>query len=141
MITKNKQLSSGLEDYLETIYIAHIKKQPLKGAELARQLNISRASVSEALSKLVAKKLIKYDSYKEISITEEGKEQAIKIYNKHNALKHFFEEIIGVEKKEAEENACKIEHIISQNVFDKISDFTQFCRENPEIINKYKKLK
>ena len=138
MITKHKQLSSGLEDYLETIYIAHMANKTLKGAELARQLNISRASVSEALTKLVTKKLIKYDSYKDITLTKEGEMQALKIYRKHNALKKFFEEILGIEKKEAEENACRIEHIISQNVYNRISDFTQFCKENPQIIEKYK---
>lgn len=55
MTEKAKNLSSGLEDYVEAIYIAHLNNKPLKGAELARQLNISRASVSEALAKLVAK--------------------------------------------------------------------------------------
>ena len=62
MTEKAKNLSSGLEDYVEAIYIAHLNNKPLKGAELARQLNISRASVSEALAKLVAKNLIKYNS-------------------------------------------------------------------------------
>ena len=51
----NKDLTSGLEDYIEAIYIADINKTQLKGAELARNLNISRASVSEALAKLVSR--------------------------------------------------------------------------------------
>ena len=56
MCAKTQTLTSGLEDYLEEIYIAHLNDTPLKGAELARKLNISRASVSEALSKLVTVK-------------------------------------------------------------------------------------
>ena len=79
MTEKAKNLSSGLEDYVEAIYIAHLNNKPLKGAELARQLNISRASVSEALAKLVAKNLIKYNSYEAISITKEGIEEAKKV--------------------------------------------------------------
>ena len=63
MNSETKSLSSGLEDYLEAIYIAHLNNKPLKGAELARQLRISRASVSEALAKLVSKDLIKYNRY------------------------------------------------------------------------------
>ena len=92
-MTKNsKTLSSGLEDYIETIYIAQLKNLPLKGADLARQLCVSRASVSEALAKLVAKKLITYNSYETISLTPLGIEFAQNVYNKHHTLKMFFED-------------------------------------------------
>ena len=105
MTEKAKNLSSGLEDYVEAIYIAHLNNKPLKGAELARQLNISRASVSEALAKLVAKNLIKYNSYEAISITKEGIEEAKKVYEKHHTLEQFFETVLGITKSEASENA------------------------------------
>ena len=101
MTEKAKNLSSGLEDYVEAIYIAHLNNKPLKGAELARQLNISRASVSEALAKLVAKNLIKYNSYEAISITKEGIEEAKKVYEKHHTLEQFFETVLGITKSEA----------------------------------------
>ncbi len=136
-----KNLSSGLEDYLEAIYISHINNEPLKGAELARKLNISRASVSEALSKLVAKSLIKYSSYEAIAITQSGIDEAMKVYTKHHTLEHFFEKVLGIEKAEASENACKIEHIVSQNILDEMQDFTQFCQKHTEILELYKKEK
>lgn len=139
MPVKNSTLSSGLEDYLEAIYVSHINNAPLKGAELARKLNISRASVSEALSKLVAKDLIKYSSYEAISITKSGIQEAKKVYNKHHILKNFFEEILEIEPDEAGRNACEIEHIISQNALNKIVKFTEFCEENNEFIEKFKK--
>ena len=139
MVLAVKNLSSGLEDYLEAIYLSHINNKPLKGAELARQLGISRASVSEALSKLVAKKLISYNSYKAISITKLGIEKAAKIYNKHHILENFLIKVLGIEKNEAGENACEIEHIISQNVLNKICSFTEFCENNKEFIDKYNK--
>lgn len=141
MCAEIKNLSSGLEDYIEAIYIAHKNNKPLKGAELARQLCISRASVSEALAKLVAKGLIKYNSYEAISITDIGIEEAIKIYNKHNALEQFFEKVLGIDKKEAGVNACKIEHIISENVLNEMKNFTEFCQKNSEILEKYNKEK
>ena len=136
-----KNLSSGLEDYLEAIYISHINNEPLKGAELARKLNISRASVSEALSKLVAKGLIKYSSYEAIAITQSGIDEAMKVYTKHHTLEHFFEKVLGIEKAEASENACKIEHIVSQNILDEMQDFTKFCQKHTEILELYKKEK
>ena len=138
MITKKSTLSSGLEDYLEAIYIAHVNNKPLKGAELARQLKVSRASVSEALSKLVSKNLIKYSSYENISITNEGISQATKVYEKHSTLEDFFETVLGISKMEASENACKIEHIISENIIDRITNFTKYCKQNKEITEKFK---
>lgn len=80
MLLQNKEsnLTSGLEDYIETIYMSHLNDTPLKGAELARQLCVSRASVSEALSKLVAKGLIRYNSYESIALTPQGINEAKK---------------------------------------------------------------
>lgn len=134
-----KNLSSGLEDYLEAIYIAHVNNEPLKGAELARKLNISRASVSEALAKLVAKNLIKYNSYEAIAITQAGIDEARKVYNKHHTLEQFFQIVLGIQKTEASENACKIEHIVSQNLLNEMQDFTKFCQNHTEILELYKK--
>ena len=139
MVTKDKNLSSGLEDYLETIYIAHVNNKPLKGAELARQLNVSRASVSEALAKLVAKKLINYNSYENISITNNGLKEAKKVYQKHHILETFFQEVLGVEKSQASENACKIEHIISQDLIDRIEKYIKYCENHNEITENFKK--
>ena len=141
MTTNKKNLSSGLEDYLEAIYIAHLNNKPLKGAELARQLGISRASVSEALTKLVAKDLIKYSSYEAISITQKGIEEAKTVYSKHHTLEQFFEKILHIEKSEASKNACEIEHIISQNVLDELAKFTKYCENHKDFINTYHKEK
>ncbi len=141
MPAKNKTLSSGLEDYLETIYIAHLQNKSLKGAELARQMNISRASVSEALSKLVSKELIKYNSYEAITLTKNGLEEAKTVYQKHHTIKEFFEKVLGIEQAEAGENACKIEHIITQNILEEMTNFTNFCNNHSEILELYKKEK
>lgn len=141
MCAKAQTLSSGLEDYLEEIYVAHLNNTPLKGAELARKLSISRASVSEALSKLVARDLIKYNSYSSISLTQKGIEDAQRIYATHHILKNFFEEVLEIQPEEASENACKIEHIISKNVLDKTIEFTKFYQKNKESIMKLKKEK
>lgn len=137
-MTKEEVLSSGLEDYIEAIYVAHLNDTILKGAALARKLNVSRASVSEALNRLVGKGLVNYSSYEAITLTEKGLTLAKKVYNKHHVLKNFFEKVLNVTPIEAGENACKIEHIISQNVLDKMIKFTTFVQEHPEISSKFK---
>ena len=132
-----KTLSSGMEDYLEAIYIADINKTQLKGAELARNLNISRASVSEALAKLVSKDLIKYESYGNIKLTSKGKSEAVRVFHKHNVLKEFFEKILFVDPEEAEEIGCKTEHIVSKQVLEKIRQYTLYCQRHPEIAENF----
>ena len=131
---ESKLLSSGLEDYIEATYIADINKTQLKGAELARNLNISRASVSEALGKLVSAGLIKYESYGYINLTEQGREEAVKVYHKHNVIKEFFEKILLIKPAEAEDIGCKTEHFISGNVLVKMREYTLFCERHPEIV-------
>lgn len=134
-MTKTEMLSSGLEDYIETIYIAHLNNVPLKGADLARKLNISRASVSEALARLVGKGLILYNSYEAITLTDKGIKLAKEVYNKHHILKEFFEKVLNVPASEASENACKIEHIISQGILDKMKNFTQSYKNQENVSN------
>ena len=134
-------LTSGLEDYIEAIYIVSIKNETIKGVQLAKMLNISRASVSEALSKLVSKGLIEYKSYGNITLTKNGIILAKKVYAKHNILKIFFETVLGVNEEDAGKIACKIEHIVSQDILDKIEKLTLFCNKTPEFLEKFKNYK
>ena len=127
-------ISAGLEDYIEAIYVAEINHKSLKGAELARMLNISRASVSEALSRLVSKGLIQYESYGIVSLTTAGQEEAKNVYTKHKILKNFFETVLGISPDESSKNACKIEHIVSGEIIEKIRKLTLICAKNPDIL-------
>ena len=135
----SKILSSGLEDYIEKVYIAQTKNIQLKAADLARDFNISRASVSEALARLVSKNLIEYKSNKNIILTLEGKKVAQAIYNKHSILSDFLSFVLSVPQKEAEENACKIEHIISDNIVKEIYSFTKYCKLHQEFLDNFRK--
>ena len=137
---KNSNLTSGLEDYIEAIYIASSENKTIKGVELAKILKISRASVSEALSKLVAKGLIEYKSYGNIMLTKNGITQAKKVYAKHNILRAFFETVLDIKPEEASDNACKIEHIISKNVLDKIEKLTLYYNETPDALERIRNL-
>lgn len=132
-------LSASLEDYLEIICNLIEDNGGAKAVEIARKFNISRASVSEALSKLAEKELIIYEGHKGIRITEKGLKQAKKVIHRHNTLTDFFENTLGVEKVIAENNACKIEHVISDDVFDRLVCFQNFCRGNSDLIDLFKK--
>ena len=133
------KLSASLEDYLEIICNLLKTGDNVKAVEVAKKLNISRASVSEALAKLAERNLIVYDSHKGITITTEGLKKAQDVILKHNTLTAFFEETLGLKKDVAEDNACKIEHVISDDVFKRIMKFQQYCENNKEITDNFKK--
>lgn len=131
-------LSASLEDYLEIICNSLENNESVKAVELAKKLNVSRASVSEALSKLSEKNLIVNEGHKGITITNEGLKRAQEVILKHNTLTSFFENILGLDKEISEENACKIEHVISDDVFSRIKDFHLYCEQNKKFIDKFK---
>ncbi len=128
-----EKLTSSLEDYLETIYNVLEQNQKVRAIDISRELNVSRASVTEALKKLADKNLINYGRYNVISMTEDGKNQALKVIEKHNTLLYFFETIMGLDSQEAVETACKIEHVISQNVLERFAALKDFHQSHPEI--------
>lgn len=135
----NDYLSASLEDYLEIICNLHGTSKSVKAVDIAKQLNISRASVSEALFKLAEKKLIIYEGHKGITITPEGLKLAKEVIKKHKTVTAFFEKTLGLDKNEAEKNACKIEHVISNRVFNRLFAFQKYCNKNNEFINEFKK--
>ena len=132
-------LTASLEDYLEIIYNSIETNNSIKAVEIAKRLNISRASVSEALTRLSDKGLIVYEGHKGITITEEGRKKAKKVIVKHNTLSAFFENTLGITKEIAEESACKMEHVISEDVFKRIAQFQKYCEENNTFVENFKK--
>lgn len=130
-------LSSGLEDYIEVIYLSLLNNEQIKGADLARKLEITRASVSEALAKLATKQLISYSDNKSILLTSQGIKEAKKVYSKHHILKDFFEIVLNIPSETAEENACRIEHIISKQILNKMKTFTKIFQKNKQFLDLY----
>ncbi len=116
------ELSSNLEDYLEVICNNTNSGKTIRAVDVSRELKISRASVTEALKKLSDKGYVNYSSYGSITLTDLGFDTAQKVISKHNILQRFFEKL-GLSSKEASENACKIEHVITDNAFNKIAEF------------------
>lgn len=118
-------ITNSMEDYLESIYLIHKSGSPVRTKELANKLNVKLPSVTEAIQKLAKKKMINYKKYGNIIITKKGKLAAKKIYKKHEILYRFFVDVLGINKSIAEEEACKIEHVMSKNTMDKLKEFLE----------------
>lgn len=105
------------ENYLETILILQKRNGIARSVDIANELNFSRASVSRAMSLLKNSGYIEIGNINQIILTDTGREIAEKVYEKHCTLKEFLT-YIGVEKEIATEDACKMEHIISEQTFE-----------------------
>lgn len=135
-----EKLSISLEDYIEEIYIQVLDAGHAKVTDIANKLGVKKASVTGAMNTLAEKELINYAPYSPITLTKKGEKIAKEILTKHKNLVSFFVEVLGANKNEAVEIACKMEHIVSKKIFDNMVKLTEFVKEHAknEIKNLYK---
>ena len=107
------------EMYLETLLILSKENENVRSNDLAVKMGFSRPSVCRAVKLLRQDKLISVDGSGFLTLTNSGREIAEKIYERHNVISAFFESI-GVSSETASEDACRIEHVISDESFDKL---------------------
>lgn len=123
-------ITKSLEDYIEYIYTSISNDKELKAIDIAKKFNISRASVSEALIRLCELGLVIYEGRKGIIVTEKGEIEAKRVIKKHQILLNFFNKTLNVEYEKASDNACKIEHVIDDDVVSILEKFNQFSDKN-----------
>ena len=111
-------LESG-EMYLETIYVLSLKSDTVRGIDIGEYMGYSKPSVSRALGLLKDDGLVRKDSDGYIKLTEAGEILAKRIYERHSVLSKLFMDL-GVDEKTATEDACRIEHYISDTTFEAI---------------------
>ena len=107
------------EMYLESIYVLCKTKNSVRSIDVAEHMNYSKPSVSRAVGLLKKEGYIVVDADGYISLTEEGKEKANQIFERHTVLTKMLISF-GVDKEVASEDACRMEHVISQDSFDAI---------------------
>lgn len=119
------------EMYLKTILILKERNGQVRSIDIARELDFSKPSVSRAVGILKEDGYISIDSSGFIELTDKGNKVAKDIYEKHIILTEFFTTVIKVSPEIAEEDACKIEHVISDETFQGIKEILEKekCRD------------
>jgi DtxR family Mn-dependent transcriptional regulator len=126
-----KQLSASQEDYLETIFFLSRESGSARPKEIAARMKVRAASVTGALKALGEKGLINYAPYETVTLTDAGGKIAESIANKHEALLHFFTQVLGVPRDEAEEFACTMEHTIPDPILKRLVGFAKYTEKCP----------
>ena len=109
------------EMYLETILLLKRKTQNVRSIDIANELNYSRASVSRAINLLKERNFITIEK-SNINFTKEGMEKALEIYERHEIITKVLIKI-GVPVDSAEDNACRIEHVVSKDLLEYFKEF------------------
>lgn len=111
------------EDYLETILILQKRTGFVRSIDVANELGYSKPSISRAMGILRSYGYIEVEPGGQILLTESGKDKAESVYAKHLLLRKFLTETLGVSEENAEEDACRIEHILSEETYTKLKSF------------------
>lgn len=107
------------EMYLETIYVLSLQSNSVRSIDVAEHLGYSKPSVSRAVGLLKKEGLLLMDEMGYLKLTDAGKEKAKHIYERHTVLSKLLMNL-GVDEQTATEDACRIEHYISDKSFDAI---------------------
>jgi len=114
------KLQESGENYLETILILQNQKGFVRSIDIAKELGYTKASVSRAMSILKKTDYITMEENGQILLTEKGFEKATEIYERHTLISKFLIHTLDIDEQTANIDACRIEHVISINTFNKI---------------------
>ena len=122
----HENLSSSMEDYLETILELSVKNGRARVRDIALELGVGKPAVTAALKTLCSKGLLEYAPYKPIILTNEGEKIAAKVTKTHGILQSFLTEVLGLEETTAEANACRMEHAVDAELISRIVKFVDY---------------
>ena len=112
-------IHASAEDYLESILVLQERRGQVRSIDIVNELGYSKPSVSIAMKKLRENGLISMDADGHITLLPEGEAIARRVYERHELLTRFFIKL-GVPQEIAAADACKVEHVLSQETFDRI---------------------
>lgn len=113
------------ENYLETILLLEKKNGTVRSVDIATELEYSKPSISRAMSILKQAEYITMEKNGDIRLTEKGREKAGRIYERHQLISDYLINALGIDSVTASEDACRIEHVISECSFEKIKEWVE----------------
>ncbi|MFP3879388.1 MAG: metal-dependent transcriptional regulator [Dehalococcoidia bacterium] len=126
-----RERTASMEDYLEAIANLGAGKKAVRVKQISEMLGVKMPSVSSALKRLSEQELVEHERYGHIKLTSAGHKVAREVIRRHRALTCFFAKALGIDQKTAEEDACKIEHVISPSSMDRLAKFVEFIDACP----------
>ncbi len=127
--TIEETLSSNMQDYLEAIGELKKRNGIARVRDIGRLMNVKTPSVTGALNALSKDGLVTHERYGYVELTQEGEKIADNVRQKHDKIIKFLTAVLGIDLKIASQDACRMEHSISENTFQKLAKFIEFIEK------------
>jgi len=124
-----RTVSSTLQDYLETILSLDARKGAARVRDIAAELSVHKSTVSSTLKTLAEKGFVNYSPYELVTLTRRGRSVAEAVSKNHRIIKRFLTDVLLVDETRAGENACRMEHVIDDEVLDRLTQFAEFFED------------
>jgi len=124
-------LTPTMEDYLEAIFDLSKEKRVVRVKNIARRLGVKMPSVTSMLKTLSKRGFVDYEKYEYLELAEKGVAVGKEIHRRHQALRSFLIDILKVDFKKADEEACKMEHALGPSTLDRLLEFMEFVQVCP----------
>ena len=118
-----KMVSKSLEEYLKTMYVLKKQNGNIRVTDIAKKMNCTKPSVNKALNNLKEEKLINYETYGTIELTEEGENLAKKILEAYDIVYLFLKDVLNLDEQEAKEEAEKIKLVTTDETINKLAKY------------------
>jgi DtxR family Mn-dependent transcriptional regulator len=125
-ISEKYKPTSSLEDYLEAIVMLKEQGEKATVTALSQSMGVKKPSVEWALKKLGDAGLVIHEKYGNIELTSEGTRIADEVYHHHKMIRQFLVEILNVDPETADNDACRMEHVLSRKSLYRLEKFISF---------------
>ncbi|KPK81553.1 MAG: hypothetical protein AMJ81_10510 [Phycisphaerae bacterium SM23_33] len=130
MVAKDPKLTRRLEDYLEAVLELVRRDGVARVRDIAARTGVSMSSVTAALRQLAQMELVHHDPYEVVTLTPRGQRMGKTIRRKHDTLVEFLVNVLSVDAERAQKNACRMEHVVDEEVLKRLSMLGDFVEEH-----------
>jgi DtxR family transcriptional regulator, Mn-dependent transcriptional regulator len=129
--TDEKPLTSTMEDYLEAIFVLDKDKKVIRVRDIAKRMDVKMPTVTSMLRTLSDRGLVHYEKYEYVELTDSGADVGREMRRRHRMLYRFLTDILKIDAKTADDEACKVEHTLSLTTLESLTNFMEFIQTCP----------
>ncbi|MCK9273674.1 MAG: metal-dependent transcriptional regulator [Syntrophales bacterium] len=118
-------LSAVMEDYLKAIFTLETLKRYVRVRDIAEKMKVRLPTVTSMVNNLAERNLVKHEKYEHVELTDQGKHIASEIHKRHLTVRKFLIEILRVDERTAEKDACQMEHAVSPLTLKQLTRFME----------------
>lgn len=130
-LEKDEKITESVQDYLKTIYKLQESDDTVSTTQIAQELGFTGASVTGMLKRLSAMEFVDYNSYKGVRLTELGTQISLEVLRRHRLLELYLKESLGFSLAKVHDEACRLEHYVSEDFIAKIDEILGFPEYSP----------